>query len=93
MKKDTLLKKLGRFVKVRAVQTNQTEIIFENGVALQSYDSLVAVRLKTDGVLYVGEDYNYSVTTSKYINKVFGATSKEIANHIAQKNPNFKLIK
>lgn len=91
MKKSTLLKKLGGFVKVQNVQTNQIVINFENGKVFQSYESIIAIKLNNNDALYLGDDYNYSMTTSKYLNKVFGFTSKECTNKI--KEGVFKLIK
>ena len=93
MKKETLLKKLGTFKKAEQVQNNQTKLVFEKGVLFQSYDSFIAIRLKTDGVLYLFKHYNYSKTTSKYLNEVFGVTSSEVTKELERKNDNYKLIK
>lgn len=57
------------FKRVNKLAPNQTEVIFDNGFLLQSYESLVIVGLfGNEGLkIYLGEHYNYSNTTSKYI--------------------------
>lgn len=54
---------------------NQFLLEGKNFKLLQSYNSLVA--LKYNGTLYLGEDHDYSNTTSKYVTMFTGLTTKE----------------
>lgn len=80
MKKSILLKKLGVYKSVTSLGVDQTQINFENGKILQSYNSLVGVVY--DGTVFVGKDYDYSKTTSKYLNLFCGMTAKECSINI-----------
>lgn len=51
-------------MKVENMAMNQFIIYIDNCTAFQSYDSLIAV--KKDGVIYVGNKWDYSKTTLKY---------------------------
>lgn len=83
IKKSELLSLLGAIVKVRNLQSprswravpNQYELKCENGIAFQSYDTLIAVRM--NGCLYLTSDHDYSNTTSKYATEWTGYTTKE----------------
>ena len=57
-------------------------IIHDNGrVSFQSYDSIIATII--DGEIFLDSIYwNYSKTTSKYLNKFLNMTSKEVHNAI-----------
>ena len=57
-------------------------IINDNGrVSFQSYDSIIATIV--DGEIFLDSIYwNYSKTTSKYLNKFLNMTSKEVHNAI-----------
>lgn len=61
---------------------NQFTIEGDGGEYFQSYDSLIGhLTTGEDGVLVVGEDYNYSNTTSRYFKqwlKSWGLTDNEI---------------
>lgn len=48
---------------------NQYSITGPGFVAFQSYDSLIAVYDVMKGRLILGRDYDYSVTTSKYLHE------------------------
>lgn len=48
---------------------NQYSIEFPGGVAFQSYDSLIAIFEREDGRLTLGRDFDYSVTTSKWLHE------------------------
>lgn len=99
MKQQTIMKRLKGFrssVSLSSPATgnavaNQTKVIFDNGVLFQSYNSVIAI--KKDGKLYVTEDYDYSKTTSKYLNQFCGYTAKEITKELENKNPDIVLLK
>lgn len=82
MKKSEIMKELGSFVTCRPIISersgeavrNQYEVVFENGRVFQSYETLIAVRLK--GKLYI-DPYKYSVTTSKYLTSWCGYNPQE----------------
>ena len=61
---------------------NQFTIEGDGGEYFKSYDSLIGhLTTGEDGVLVVGEDYNYSNTTSRYFKqwlKSWGLTDREI---------------
>lgn len=61
---------------------NQFMIEGDDGEYFQSYDSLIGhLTTGEDGVLVVGEDYNYSNTTSRYFKqwlKSWGFTDDEV---------------
>lgn len=81
--KSELLKKLGGFVRVAPIESqrsgeavrNQYKIVFENGTAFQSYDTFIGCRI--NGNLYLTENHDYSVTTSKYCTEWCGYNAKE----------------
>ena len=54
---------------------NQYNLIHENGIAFQSYGSLIAVLM--NGYLYLTDYHDYSNTTSKYATEWTGYTTKE----------------
>ena len=61
---------------------NQFEIIGEDGVYFQSYDTLIA-KICLNGQVYLDRDsWDYSVTTSKYRIKFLNTTSKETLKRI-----------
>ena len=83
IKKSLLLRQLGGIRKVsnlssprswRAVP-NQYDLECENGIAFQSYSSLIAVRM--NGYLYLTRDHDCSTTTSKYAKVWTGYSTKE----------------
>lgn len=61
--------------------TNQFEIHHTNGIVFQSYQTIIAVKLKS-GEIYLDPIYKYSQTTSKYCNAFLGMTSAERDNAI-----------
>lgn len=83
IKKSTLLSSLGNIKRVRNLSSprtyrpvaNQYDLIHENGVAFQSYGSLVAVHM--NGALFLTNYHDYSVTTSKYATEWTGLSTKE----------------
>lgn len=60
-------------MKVRNYKNQKNQSIIENGdeISLQSYESLVVTYNKQSNTITVGEDYNYSKTTSKYVKLFF----------------------
>ena len=79
-----LTKKLGAFRSVKNAPSrngenaapNQFIIDYANGVVFQSYDSVVAVKMK-NGELYFGSDHEYSVTTKRFVKAFSGHTNSE----------------
>lgn len=86
--KSLLLKQLGPIRKVTNLASprsgrdvpNQYELIHENGIAFQSYDSLIAVRI--NGTLYLTDYHDYSNTTAKYATAWTGHNTAERRNGI-----------
>ena len=99
MKTQTLLKRLKGIPQVRPLTSprsgeavkNQVEIIMNNGVVFQSYSSTIAIEHK--GVTYLTKDFDYSVTTSKYLKQFCGYSAKEIKTELKNKNTKFQMLK
>lgn len=99
MKTITLLKRLKGIPKVEALTSprsgeavkNQVVINMNNGEVFQSYDSTIAVKYK--GVYYLTNDFDYSVTTSKYLKQFCGKSAKEIKTELKNNNKKFVLLK
>lgn len=77
MKKE-IMSALGAFKSVSNfdAKPNQFEVRFENGHMFMSYDSIIIVSFfyreeigEHSNKVYLGDDWNYSRTTSKYRNK------------------------
>ena len=83
IKKSLLLHQLGGIQRVQNLQSprswrevpNQYDLVCENGIAFQSYGSLIAVRM--NGYLYLTDYHDYSKTTSKYCNEWTGWNTAE----------------
>tara|TARA_R100000541_G_scaffold8821_1_gene16406 strand:+ start:194 stop:508 length:315 start_codon:yes stop_codon:yes gene_type:complete len=61
---------------------NQFVIDDDNGnTYFQSYNSIIA-KVNFDGIFLDKTYWNYSVTTSKYLNKFLSLSSKEVKNKI-----------
>ena len=81
--KSTLLRQLGNIVKVQNLASprsgrdvpNQYELVYNNGIAFQSYGTLIAVRM--NGYLYLTDYHDCSKTTSKYATAWTGWNTKE----------------
>ena len=81
--KSLLLRQLGAIRKVQNLSSprsgrdvpNQYDLVCENGIAFQSYGSLIAVRM--NGYLYLTAYHDYSNTTSKYATQWTGFSTKE----------------
>lgn len=98
MKTATLLKRLKGIPKVEALTSprsgeavrNQVVINMDNGQVFQSYSSTVAIKHK--GVVYLTNDFDYSVTTSKYLKQFCGKSAKEIKEELKKKSIKFKML-
>ena len=55
---------------------NQFELVCENGIAFQSYNTLIAIRMN-GGFLYLTDYHDYSKTTSKYCTEWTGYNTAE----------------
>jgi hypothetical protein len=83
IKKSLLLHQLGSVKSVRSLVSprssrpvaNQFDLVHENGISFQSYETLIAVRM--NGFLYLTDAHDYSKTTSKYATEWTGYTTKE----------------
>ena len=83
IKKSLLLRQLGAVVNITNLPSprsscsvrNQFQILYENGVAFQSYETLIAVKM--GGVLYLTDAHDYSKTTSKYATEWTGYNTAE----------------
>ena len=83
IKKSLRPRQLGGIRKVQNLQSprsgrdvpNQYDLIHENGIAFQSYGSLIAVRM--NGYLYLTDYHDYSKTTSKYATEWTSFSTKE----------------
>ena len=61
---------LGETLKAETINQNHTVIHYENGSTLWSYKTLVAAYINNDH--YFTKWHDYSVTTSKWVNKYCG---------------------
>jgi hypothetical protein len=84
MTKQRVLQALGTIEGVEHLATDQTILYFENGEVFHSYDSFIVVRYYENPIIYLGEHWNYSKTTSKYRNEFLRKTSKELNNMIKE---------
>ena len=78
-----LLRQLGAIRRTQNLQSprsgrdvpNQFDLVCENGIAFQSYGTLIAVRM--NGYLYLTDYHDYSKTTSKYATSWTGYNTAE----------------
>lgn len=70
-------RKLGKFLEVKNfMNKNQFELTFEHGFMLQSYSSIVAV--KVYGMPWIfGAHHDYSATTNRHMKEFCGYTAQE----------------
>lgn len=61
---------------VEQLGNNQFKIVLKNGVAFQSYSSLIAVKLN-NGDVYVSDKWDYSATTLKHFKLFLGITNSK----------------
>jgi copper chaperone CopZ len=98
MKTQTLLKRLKGIPKVYPLTSprsgdavkNQVEISMDNGTVFQSYSSTIAIKHK--GITYLTKDFDYSVTTSKYLKQFCGKSAKEIKAELKNGTTKFKML-
>lgn len=93
MKLDILKKKLKGFGNIQNMYVpNQFIVNFDNGSVFQSYDSIIAIEIRTSKgrKIYLGKDWDYSVTTGKYRNNFLGENKKETEAKI--KSGEYKLL-
>lgn len=90
LKARLILDKLGGFRKVSNMTyngrsiPNQFILLFDNGRVFQSYDSIIVVKFFDESKFYLGEDWKYSKTTSKYRKEFISWTTKELEQYIAE---------
>ena len=98
MKVETLLKRLKGIPTVEALTSprsgeavkNQVVINMDNGQVFQSYSSTIAIKHK--GVVYLTNDFDYSVTTSRYLKQFCGKSAKEIKTELKKGTTKFKML-
>ena len=61
---------------------NQFIVRTEYGRMFKSYDSNIAFIPYDENIIYLGKDWNYSVTTGKYRNEFLGINKKELEARI-----------
>jgi hypothetical protein len=68
---------------VEQLGNKQFKVFLKNGVAFQSYNSLIAIKLH-NGEVYVSNKWDYSATTLKYFKRFLGIikSKKEIQKMI-----------
>ena len=70
---------------------NQFIIYTQYGKMFKSYDSNIAFIPKDENIIYLGEDWDYSVTTGKYRNDFLRLNKKELEAKIV--NGSAKILK
>ena len=98
MKTQTLLKRLKGIPTVSPLTSprsgeavrNQVVINMNNEQVFQSYSSTIAIKHK--GVVYLTNDFDYSVTTSKYLKQFCGKSAKEIKTELKNGTTEFKML-
>ena len=68
-------------MKLEQLANNQFIIRTNNEVYFQSYDKVVC-KIDLAGNVYLTHFWNYSKTTSKYVTKVLGLSSKDIKKRL-----------
>jgi hypothetical protein len=69
-----------QFVIYGAVIEIEGELV--EGTMFQSYESNIAFKPYNSDVIYLGDDWEYSVTTGKYRNLFLGIDKKELQQRI-----------
>lgn len=88
MKLETVKKRLKGYRSTEILNPNHSVVVFENGNILQSYDSIIAVKL--DKKIYLGKNWDYSRTTGKFRNMHLGTNKKEVLEKL--KTGEYKLL-
>jgi hypothetical protein len=68
-------------MKLEQLANNQFIIRTDNEVFFQSYDKVV-LKIDIKGNVYLTHFWNYSKTTSKFVTKVLGLSSKDIKKRL-----------
>ena len=68
-------------MKLEQLANNQFIIRTNNEVFFQSYDKVV-LKIDIKGNVYLTHFWNYSKTTSKFVTKVLGLSSKDIKKRL-----------
>lgn len=98
MKLETIKKRLKGFGSIENMYSprynggkvaNQFQIIFDNGSIFQSYDTIIAVRLKDK--IYLTDSWDYSKTTGVYRNQFLRENIQE--TRIKIKSGEYKILK
>lgn len=77
IKMSSVMRKLGAFKGVKNfMNKNQFELTFEHGYLLQSYQSIVAVRVYGLPWMF-GADHDYSATTNRHMKEFCSFTAQE----------------
>ncbi len=81
-------------MKVKNFENNKKQFIIENeeNTFFQSYDSMIA-KIDDVGVLWLGADWGYSVTTLKYLYKFINEYKYKMNSYIYNILSNFQDIK
>lgn len=69
--------------KIRPLAPQHNVIHTSYGKYLTSYDSVIVFLPNDESTIYLGEDWNYSVTTLKYRNQFLNTTTKELEAKLA----------
>ena len=85
-KEKKVIKKLGVFRTIETIGKNQIIVYFEYGKLFYSYNSIIAVVFFREEKYYLFEKWDYSKTTSKYLNKFLNKDKKKIRNDIKDIN-------
>lgn len=80
MKLSTVKKRLKGYLRTEILAPNHTVTVFENGNVLQSYDSIISI--KVDHKTYLGPNWDFSRTTGKYRNLHLGTNKQEVLERI-----------
>jgi hypothetical protein len=82
------LKKKGNKMIISQLANNQFVINTNNGVYFQSYKSVVA-HISRDGTITLGDDWDYSRTTKKYLSRFLEMPYKDIVKDFETKKISF----
>jgi len=73
---------------ISQLANNQFVINTNNGVYFQSYESVVA-HISRNGTITLGNNWNYSQTTKKYLSRFLEMPYKDIVKDLEAKKINF----
>lgn len=87
-KRNKIIEKLGLFTHMKFPRPNYAIIYFENGYIVQSYSTVVCIRLF--GKFYFDKTWAISRTTARHVSETIGITATEIRDRIKKKDDNFR---